>query len=221
MAIAEIVDSLDAVPEGLREDYQPTKDGKFELKLVAGLRTNSAALLNEKKTLSDQLKAFEGIDAASLPEMKQVYQQHKDSKLTDKEKAEKALKERDEKIQTLESAIKSGKLKDGLRKIMTQAGIFDEDVEDVLALTSSRFDLNEKGEIVARDATDISAEKFFGETYKAQKSKYYRPEGGGGSGASNTHKGDGSQKSITRTAFDALSPADKSHKMAEGFTVTD
>ena len=44
---------------------------------------------------------------------------------------------------------------------------------------------------------------------------------GAGSGAGNGGSGSGGAKTVTRTAFDAMSPIDQSAKMREGFVVTD
>jgi hypothetical protein len=221
MELPEITDSLDPIPEAFRVNYQPTKDGKFELKHVAGLRANNTTLLSEKRGLVDKYKVYDGIDPNSVEEMKQVYGQHKDSKLTDKEKAEKALKERDDKIASLEAKDRSRTLKDGLREVMINAGIFEGDVDDVLSLTAGRFDLDKDGNIVAKDVADGAPDKFFGETYKKQRPKFYKPEGGGGSGASNTQKGgSGASKTITRSAFFQLSPTEQA-ETAKTHTVVD
>ena len=62
MALQEVLDSLDGLPEQFHEDYEKSDDGKFYLKIVKGLKSNNAAILAEKKRLQDQVKAFEGVD---------------------------------------------------------------------------------------------------------------------------------------------------------------
>ncbi|HEX8089372.1 MAG TPA: hypothetical protein VF762_10995 [Blastocatellia bacterium] len=221
MAIAEIVDSLDGVHESIREDYEKGTDGKFYFKPIAGLKANNAALIDEKRKLAEKHKKFEGIDDATFEEMKSVHQQHKESKLTDTEKAQKALKEREDRIASLEAAIKTGKLKDGLRGVMVKSGMFEDDIEDALALNIDKFDIDKDGKIIPKDATLISAEKFFNETYKQQRPKFYRPEGGSGSGASGGQRSGSAPNTITRAAFTQLDPGQQMAHIKAGGKVAD
>lgn len=68
--IAPVVDTLDTVPEMLRDRYEE-RDGKFVLSqeieietpdTVAGLRSSFEKEKRERKTLADRLKMFDGMD---------------------------------------------------------------------------------------------------------------------------------------------------------------
>jgi hypothetical protein len=82
-----VIESLEAVPEALRTEYEPAKEGKgFVLKLegdhpsIAGIvaqanakvgefRTNNIALLKQAEELTDKLKSFDGMDPAKYREL--------------------------------------------------------------------------------------------------------------------------------------------------------
>lgn len=72
MKLVPVVDSLDAVPEALREAYVPA-DGKFVLDTdvaqhpgASGLRANNKQLQAEKQALAEKYKPFEGLDPADV-----------------------------------------------------------------------------------------------------------------------------------------------------------
>ena len=63
MALKAIVDTLDAVPEAVRGEYEQ-RDGKFVLKVegaedayAGGIKRNRDEALSEKKKLQDRLQA--------------------------------------------------------------------------------------------------------------------------------------------------------------------
>ncbi len=70
MAIPEIVETLDVVPEVLREDYEQIAEGdnkgKFQLKIIAGLKKSQQQILAEKKRRDEELEAlrrkYDGIE---------------------------------------------------------------------------------------------------------------------------------------------------------------
>lgn len=64
----ESYDSLDAVPEALREHYTE-RNGKFVPKFVVGLLNNRDDLLKENKSFKDFKSQYEGIDPKKYKEM--------------------------------------------------------------------------------------------------------------------------------------------------------
>ena len=72
--VAPVVDSLEAVPESVRELYEPRDDGKFVLQLdgappgfveaarLQEFRQNNSTLANKASELEQALKQFEGLD---------------------------------------------------------------------------------------------------------------------------------------------------------------
>lgn len=67
--LAAVVDSLDAVPEPLRENYIQAEGGKFVLDAdvdahpaIVGLKKKNQELIGREKDLSGKLRPFEGLD---------------------------------------------------------------------------------------------------------------------------------------------------------------
>lgn len=91
--------------------------------------------------------------------------------------------ERDQAISTKRNYI----LGDKLRRAIVKAGVFADDIEDVLTLTRNRFTLNDKDQVVVLDdagnESDDTLDNFFGETFKKSKPKFYQGTGSSGSGS--------------------------------------
>lgn len=132
-----------------------------------------------------------------------------------------------EKLKSYESELKRYKLTDPIRAIATseKVGMFAEDFDLAWTEINSRFRLVEEDGKKARivvldedgDATDIKIEDFFTKLYKQQRPKFFKASGAGGSGApSNNNGGGGSGKTLTRSAFNGLSPADQAKFFRDG-----
>lgn len=104
--------------------------------------------------------------------------------------------------ETLKGKLRRVLLDDQIRKLALDAGIFPDEVDDVIELVrTKRIDLNDKDELVVLDKdgdpSAITPDKFFKETYKKEKPRYYkatdasggdatRGKGGGGGGGGGT-----------------------------------
>lgn len=100
---------------------------------------------------------------------------------------EKKLKKSTEAVERSESDKKNYILDDKIRRAVTKAGVFAEDVDDVLTLTRGRFALDDNFNVVVKDdsgnASETTIDAFFGEVFKKQKPKFYQGTNASGSGS--------------------------------------
>lgn len=106
MPINLIIDSLDAVEEGLRGEYVQQPDGKYKLNVLGlddttNLKKNNQALLAEKKALQEKLKSFDGLDPEQvkaamdrISELEEVERKLKEKKLMEEGKVEELIQAR-------------------------------------------------------------------------------------------------------------------------------
>lgn len=241
------VAKLDEVPEGYRGLYVE-KDGSFvvdpakledfewdDREELAGALENER---KERKRLKAEVDKFAGLD----PERARAAQKKLDDleaqELMDKGEFDRLLKKRADEFDARESEYRQQleaatgqltqfKLTDKVRAAALAAGVLPDDVDDVLTLTSPRFKLGDKDKIVILDKdgdeSSLTLEKFFGEDFKTQKPKFYAASGAGGSGApaGGTGGGTGGAKSVKRTDFETMSPADQLAHSKSGGTVVD
>jgi len=171
MALKLIVDTLDDVPEALREQYAKTDDGKFRLG-VEGMEDPVAlkkALKTEREARADyekKLKAFEGLDPEEAKailarfandEELQLIKAGNTEKLREKW-TEKMRSDYDKKLKTAQDAIqaeaqKAGKwsarvLDNAVREAAAKVGLHSHAVEDALFRARSMFTLDESGNAV-------------------------------------------------------------------------
>lgn len=112
MALKAVVDSLDDVPEGLREFYTEGEGGKYRLDAegvedVAGLKSALEKERRDRKKHERSLKKYEGID----PEKWQELQEAEEAKEREAAKAAGDFDKRE--AQILEKHAKALKAKDG------------------------------------------------------------------------------------------------------------
>jgi hypothetical protein len=123
-----------------------------------------------------------------------------------------ALEARDEQLKTATAELRKLKLDAPVRQAAIAAGVLDEDLEDVLTTTASRFDLDEQGRIVVKNsdgvATSLTPANFF-EVHKAEKPKFYS--------AASPAEG----KQIERAAFEKLPPAEQMAHVKQGNQIVD
>ena len=100
---------------------------------------------------------------------------------------EKKLKKSTEAVERSESDKKNYILDDKIRRAVMKAGVFADDVDDVLTLTRGRFALDDNFNVVVKDdsgnASDLNVDAFFGENFKKQKPKFYQGTNASGSGS--------------------------------------
>jgi len=226
-------------------NFDPDKYAEIK---AQGLKSKNKELLGKLTNANDGLKKFEKfaeLEDDDLTELLELREQKKNppppadpnkgkgtGDLTEYDKALKKVKDaaaaKESELQTrLDDAtkqIKHFKLTVPLREIALKEGVLPEDLNVVMLETAGRFTLDEQDKIVVLDedgdATDITPQKFFGTLYKEQRPKFYAASGASGSGApSATAKGNGGQKIMKRSEFDALDQASRAAKVKEGFTV--
>jgi hypothetical protein len=101
-----------------------------------------------------------------------------------------------------------------VRAAALKAGVRKEEIEDVMQLTASRFDLDDQGVVVVLGAdgraSGTSVEDFFGKTYREQRPCYY----------GQVSEGD-SRKQISRAGFDKMDAQQKAAFFREGGQLVD
>lgn len=220
-------DSLDAVPEAARSFYIQ-KDGKYHLDApiedVSGLKAAQRTALAEKKQLEEKLAAALGDakldDVAAIIKAHRQAEDDKARKAGDVDKLiEKRVNETKAEYEKRVAALESYKqkyedreLESAIRKAAIPAGVDPKDLEEyVIPLVKGRRVKLDGDKIVVidkdGDATGLSVEKFFAETFKAEAPKFYQAAGGSGGGA-------GQGSSANRTTGGALKVTDAAGLLA-------
>jgi hypothetical protein len=100
-----------------------------------------------------------------------------------------------------------------VRAAAIRAGVRESDVEDVMAITASRFDLGQDGNVIVLGedgrASGVSVDDYF-KTFRSQRPRYFEPAA----------DGKGGQK-ISRAAFDKMDQPARAKFVAEGGQVAD
>lgn len=206
MAILEIIENLDSVPEAEKANWTEV-DGKFqrdvEMPDVSGLKS---ALQKEReareasaKNLAENIAKFKDVDPEKYATMIKAHEEG----LTEKERFENALKKRDAEIERvkLEGDSKAKDLEQKLhkfhldreaRKAALDAGVIPEDIDDVLLITAKNRRLDEEGNIVVvdedGDPTAKTLKEFYSKDFKELKPRYFPGIPGGGGTPPGTHK---------------------------------
>lgn len=121
--LKRVYDSLDAVPEALREHYKEGDDGKYHLQVegmvakerVDEFRENNVALRQQTETLQGQLKAFGDVTPERVKELETLDRKVKDKELYDKDGIEAVVSERTAEMQRQHEA-QVGNVKSELEK---------------------------------------------------------------------------------------------------------
>ena len=225
-----VFDSLDAVPEAIREHYTE-REGKFYLEVdkpenvATGLAKKRDVVLREKKALAEKLSAYESrfrgktieeieaiITSAEQAETETARKEGNLDKVIERFKTtEQQLKDahKAEKDQLI-SQLNKFKIDDRLRKAALDGGVIREIADDVVDLIRKRTQLTEGDQLVildkeGGDPLSVSVEKFFADVFKQERPHYYEASGAGGSGASNG----GKQHLTRRVDFSKLSPTER------------
>lgn len=145
----------------------------------------------------------------------------------------KELKKRDDELTTLrtdhqkaQAELKDFKLWTPLRDVAIKAGLDPADWE-VARLELNylgRFGFDEDGKVVVIEdgaPSTVTPEKFFKDVYSDMRPKFYKANGVSGSGAQNQNKGGAGGKTVKRSDWNGLSPAEQDKKISEGYQIVD
>jgi len=247
MALKLTVDSLDSVPEALRGEYTE-KDGKFVLGVdgledTTGLKTALQKERAERANFEKQAKAYAGL-GLSADEIKALI----DAKAKDDEdKAVKGgewdklraqmnekhateIKGFTDKLSAKDKALERF-LIDGeatkaiagakgvpellLPHVRQHVRMVEENNDYFVRVVDAKGDprVNGKGEplTISDLVAEMAASEVFGRAFEGS--------GQSGSGKQPGNGGGGTSKTMTQSAFNALSPKDRAAKMAEGVTL--
>lgn len=239
MALKPVVDSLDDVEENVRDLYVEGDDGKFHLDLEGQLYSDDdianlkSALDKERKARREADKKVKAVAASSLTDeerdefdrLRREKDEAETKRMESKGEYDKVLKKlRDEhaaemeKVKTtLEKDLAEEKdrtkrlfVRDKLRSAAVEAGVLKESVEDVLTLTSDRFDLRDDEIVVLDEAGELSPDNvndFFAKTFKESRPIYYQPSSDtGGTGSRQTQQTTGGRRAVVLSYDDAKDP---------------
>ena len=218
----KVFDAKDAIPESLRDSAVETKDGKWAVADVEGLKSSQERILDEKKRLQARYEELERSLGGLNPE--QIAKYREDLKRLEDEQARKAgdfdklLEKRvgetkAEYEKRLSEAEKyrvkyiDREIEFAIRDAAAKAGVPQEDIPYVVDLHKGRRvqydDKTGKPVVYDRDGdpTGLSVEKFYAETFKAEAPKFYGSTAGSGGGASGGgNRAPGSAPAITDQA---------------------
>lgn len=213
MAIEFEVTDLNGVEEELRGAYVE-KDGKHvfdpekyhEMKAAPLLKKNQE-LLNEKKKLQESTRTLEEKTKSATGDV------------------EKQIQERDREIANLRQQVREYSIWTPVKDLAIRHGVMSDRVDAVMTLlrTNDRFDM-EDGKLVFKDrngySTMIKPERAFEVYLKEELPWAFEASKSGGSGAQNGTKGGGA-RTISREAYDAMTPAQRDKAIAEGSRIVD
>jgi len=141
---------------------------------VAGLKTKNSDILNEKKTLQESLKSFEGIDPILAKDALKFHEENKDAQFMKDGKLEDLIEQKTSVLKSdheaemtellgkfdttsksevkFKSLYESKVIEDGLREAAMEAKVRGEALSDVILRGRTIFTLDEKNLIEARDS---------------------------------------------------------------------
>ncbi|HXD23577.1 MAG TPA: hypothetical protein VN613_09485 [Gemmatimonadaceae bacterium] len=208
MTLAAVVDSLDSIPEALREIYKPSADGKFVLDAdvdahptVAGLKRNTSAAVSERKKLEQQLATFKPIIGERTPEeIAEILSAHA---ATEEERAKKAgefdklrLKDAEKIRAEYEPKVKEGEVyrqkyealeyETTVKSAFLEAGGDPEKMRHALSIARDRIARGKQGLEVLNELGEPSGKSlkdFFASDFKADAPYLYLGSDARGSGA--------------------------------------
>lgn len=214
---------------------------------VAGLKTKNQELLGTMAQQKEQLKAFDGLDAETLKQLKTKLDSDEDTKLFSEGKKEMVIEKytqrmRDQHKVELEEAAKktaeqaaradtykSAVLDNQIRAVTT--GMHPSAVEDALLHARTIFSLDAKGKAVkldsegrpelGKDGSSPFSPAEWIETQKELKPHWF-PAGNSGSGSGGSRDGgSGAGKTISRSNFDKLGPVEQGNVARSGVKIID
>jgi len=227
--LAGVVDSLDAIDEPLRELYIKGDDGKYVLDAdveghpaVGGLKSALTKERQDARELKRKLAA--AVDPAEVERLRnelveaQEAAQGKGPKPPDVDAIiKKRMQEYEEQTHKpvvaerdrLAGELRTLQLDDRVRAAALKAGVFPEDVEDVLVITKKHFELGENKKIEVLDdegdPTGKTPEQWFVDVFKQRRPKFFVGSSASGSGA----RGNGTGGTGSLAELENLPPAER------------
>lgn len=200
----KLFESKDAIPESLRESAVETKEGKWAVADVDGLKSSQERLLDEKKKLQAKYEELERSLGGLSSEQIQKYRT--DMARLEEEQARKAgdfdkllekrigetkaeYEKRLAEAEQYKTKYVDREVEFAIRDAAAKAGVPPEDIPYVVDLHKGRrVRYDEKtGKTVVYDRdgdpTGLSVEKFYAESFKAEAPKFYGSTAGSGGGS--------------------------------------
>lgn len=215
-----VVESLDAVPENLRELYVEA-DGKYRLDAegvedVSGLKSALEKERDAAKKAAAALKRFEGIDPDEFQRFKQTAEEAEAAKLSEVERLEKKYQREMEKLNgelgKRQSFVEKLTIENELNAAIEKAGILPEHRRAVRAL------LKEAGAKTVAEGDeyrgylgDLPIAEYVAEWAKSDEAAHYVAAGEvpAGSGAQGGRSGNGSKSFKEMSDKDRMEYIDK------------
>ena len=158
MALKTVVESLDAVPEALREHYVE-ENGSFVLAhdgndRIKEFRENNISLKKQAEELQTKLKNYDGVDPEKYRELTELERQKRDKELIEKGDVETLLNERlaserttyqkqldaiNTELTKTRGELVATKVTDTLKTAAANAGVRPEAMDDVVRLASGNW----------------------------------------------------------------------------------
>ena len=166
--------------------------------LVAGLKAKLNQHIGKNKRLADQLKPFEGLDPDTVRAALERATGGDDDKPEPKPDVEKLrakieadLKGRyepmEKELDTARAELRRLRVDEKVKAAALAAGVRKEAVDDALAVTRSRFDLDEGGKVIVLDEdgdpSAVPMDRFWSEKFREAKPWFYEGTAGSGTGA--------------------------------------
>jgi hypothetical protein len=237
MPLQSVVDTLDAIPEAIRDAYVE-RDGKFHLNSIDGFvskskldefRDNNIAA---RKELDALRKQFEGVDPEKFREFAELDRQKREKKLLDAGELEKVFEERigpmrsdhekklaaviaerDAATKRLDALL----IDDALRAAALKAGVLPAAADDVLFRGRSVFRLTEgkatayKGEnpLYGKNGEPVTIDEWV--SGLSESAPHLFAASTGGKAPNNANQGGTGAKTMTRAQWDALPAGEKAN----------
>lgn len=203
---------------------------------VSGLKAKNSEILGSLKATKEQLARFEGVDPDAIKSLLAKFSEDEDAALIKSGKIDEVITKRTERMKAgyeqetaaertarlaAEARVQAfGKrvLENSIRAEAGAAGLYHFAVEDALYRAGSMFVIDDNGNPVAaegvlgKDGKPLTLKEWFGDM--KDKAPHWFPASASGSGAAGNTQGKGSEKTMTRAEFDALS-ADGKMKAAK------
>jgi hypothetical protein len=202
---AETFDTIDAIPEDVRETAIETKDGKFVVVRdtpapdVAGLKNKNHELLGKLKKLEAQVedetrrRADAELAAKGLLEHKQKW----DAEILTPVKS---------RLEMLEAENRQLKLVGPIKDALHKAGAVDPDA--AWTLEASRFDLDDSGRPYLKDDPTAPIDKWIAEQLPKLRPYLFAGTKAGGGGAAGARTGAASGKGTDPRDWTAIERAE-------------
>lgn len=234
MPIEIIVDDINQVDESVRGAYVEA-DGKYQIDpdkyhelRATGLKRKNQELIDKQKELkarSARFERFENLDDDTLhsllDSLEQSNEQNGDAKQGEQKKPgvnidrvkaryEEQLKQRDEQISELNAKVREFSIWTPVRELASKAGALPDRLDAFVKLlrTDGRFDLNDAGQLVFKEAdgyvSDHKPDKAF-TILKEEYPYFFAASGAAGSGATPGANGGTYQK----IDYSKLSPVER------------